>query len=70
MLVSAMIASREIWQTTNVLVKRYGTEAPIHAAMRRNELSDAGDPEGAATWHAVLRAIDELLSDKPTGHLN
>ena len=62
-----MISHREIWQTANVMVKRYGADAPIHAAMRSDELLDEGDLDGAATWRAVLRAIDELLSDKPSG---
>lgn len=62
-----MISHREIWQTANVMVKRYGADAPIHAAMRSDELLDEGDLDGAATWRAVLRAIDELLSDNPSG---
>ena len=62
-----MISHREIWQTANVMVKRYGADAPIHAAMRSDELLDEGDLDGAATWRAVLRAIDELLSDEPSG---
>ena len=65
-----MIPQREIWQTANVMVKRYGSEAPVHAAMRLDELSEAGDLDGAATWKAILRAIDELLSTKPTGLVN
>ena len=65
-----MIPEREVWRTANVMVTRYGADAPIHAAMRADELLDAGDLDGAATWRAVLRAIDSLLSAKPTGPLN
>ena len=62
-----MIPNRDIWQTANVMVKRFGSEAPVHAAMRYDELLEAADLEGAAVWRAVLRAIDALLSEKPTG---
>ncbi len=65
-----MIPQREIWQTANMMVKRYGADAPIHAAMRADELLDEGDLDGAATWRAVLRAIDQLLSDKPSGSVH
>ncbi|MEE9250127.1 MAG: hypothetical protein V3U93_03245 [Alphaproteobacteria bacterium] len=46
-------------------VNQQGDEAPIHAAMRADELLDAGDLEGAAVWRRIVSAINELLADKP-----
>ncbi len=33
-----------------------GTEAPIHAAMRADELLDQGDLDGAAVWRRIKAA--------------
>jgi hypothetical protein len=37
------------------------------AAMRADELLDAGDLDGAATWRRVLAAIKELENVEPSG---
>ena len=39
----------------------HGDEAPIHAAMRADELLDAGDMGGAATWRRIIEAMEELM---------
>ncbi len=39
-------------------------DAPIHAAMRADEMLDAGDLDGLAVWKRILKAVDELLSEK------
>jgi len=45
---------------------QHGEDAPIHAAMRADELLDAGDIDGQAVWKQILAAIEELLSgDRP-----
>jgi hypothetical protein len=41
---------------------QHGEDAPIHAAMRADELLDAGDIDGQAVWKQILAAIEELLS--------
>ena len=46
---------------------KHGNDAAIHAAMRSDELLDAGDPDGAATWRRVIQAIKELESTIPGG---
>ncbi len=42
-------------------------EAPIHAAMRADELLEAGDLGGRAVWLTVPRAIEVLLEQNPLG---
>ncbi len=49
----------------NVLVKRHGQDAPIHAAMRAGATPEAGDLDGAAVWRRVLRAVEELQGTEP-----
>ena len=46
-------------------MKQHGDEAPIHAAMRADELLDKGDIEGRAVWRRVIRAIEELQRKEP-----
>ena len=47
---------------------RIADHTPIHAAMRVDEMLDAGDVDGQAVWKRILKAVDELLSgERPEG---
>ena len=59
-----MTSNRDIYASANELIKQYGEDAPIHAAMRADELLDQGDMDGKAVWVRILKAVDELLSEK------
>ncbi|MCH9052110.1 MAG: hypothetical protein IIA72_13685 [Proteobacteria bacterium] len=48
------------YRAANLLTKQHGDEAAIHAAMRTDELLDAGDLDGAAVWRRIIRAIEKL----------
>ncbi len=54
-----------IYRAANVLVKHHGEDAPIHAAMRADELLEAGDLDGYAVWKRILRAVEELQGTEP-----
>ncbi len=55
-----MTSDLDIYRSAQALVKRHGEDAPIHAAMRADELLEAGDLDGCAVWKRVLRAVGEL----------
>ncbi len=55
-----MIPDLDNWRSANLLVKRHGEDAPIHAAMRADAMLEAGDLDGYAVWKRVLRAVEEL----------
>ena len=55
----------DIYRTANVLVKQHGEDAPVHAAMRADELLEAGDLDGYAVWKRVVKAVEELLNTEP-----
>lgn len=59
-----MIRNRDTYATANLLVKRFGNDATIEAARRADELLEAGDVEGCATWKRILTAIRELQSEE------
>ena len=61
---------RDIWIAANEMIKLYGDDAAIRAAIRADGLSELGDEEGYTTWKRVLRAINELRSAKPDGAMN
>ena len=48
-----MIPDLDIYRSANVLVKHHGQDAPIHAAMRADELLETGDlgPPERRTLH-------------------
>ncbi len=56
-----MITDLDIYRSANVLVKHHGQVAPIHAAMRADEMLEAGDLDGYGVWKGVLKAVEELL---------
>lgn len=58
----------DIYRTANELIKQHVEDAPIHAAMRADELLEAGDLDGQATLKQILKTIDELQSrERPEG---
>ncbi len=56
-----MIPDLDIYRTANILVKQHGEDAPIQAAMRADELLEAGDVNGYAVFNRVVKAAGELL---------
>ncbi len=60
-----MPSDLDIYRSAQVLVKQHGQDAPIHAAMRADELLEAGDLDGCAVWRRVLRAVEELQGTAP-----
>lgn len=64
----SVTADTDIYRTANELIKQHGEDAPIHAAMRADELLAAGDMDGQALWKRILVVVDELLSEgRPDG---
>ena len=51
-----------VFAELNVRQLQHGEDAPIEAAMRADELMEAGDTEGRAVWLRIGRAIKELQS--------
>ena len=49
-----MIPDLDIYRSANILVKRHGQDAPIHAAMRAGKMLEAGDLDGYAVWKRAL----------------
>ncbi len=41
-----MTSDLDIYRSAPILVKQHGQDAPIHAAMRADELLEAGDLDG------------------------
>ncbi len=57
-----MISDLDIYRSAQVLVKRHGQDAPIHAAMRADAMLETGDLDGYAVWKRIVKAAEELLS--------
>ena len=59
-----LASNLDIYRTANELIRLHGADAPIHAAMRADELLDAGDLDGQTVWKRILAAVDELLLEE------
>lgn len=57
-----MLSDWELWACANHYVKTHGDDAPIFAAMRADELMEAGELEGARNFRAIVRRINGLLA--------
>ncbi len=62
-----LIDDIDTYRCAHLLIKRHGDDAPIEAAMRADELMEAGDMEGEAVWLRIGKAIEELLSEERPG---
>jgi hypothetical protein len=63
--VEAMNSDLDVYRSAKLLIDQHGDEAAIHAAMRTDELLDAGDLDGVAVWRRIIRAIEELQRKEP-----
>ncbi len=59
-----MIPDLDIYRAANVVIKQYGQDAPVHAAMRADAMLEKGDPDGYAVWKRILRALEELQREE------
>lgn len=66
---AARISEWELLACAQEYIKQHQANAPIFAAMRADELLEAGDVEGANTFVAIVRRIEKLLSP-PEGLLH
>ena len=64
-----MLSECELWACAHHYVKKHDADAPIIAAIRADELLDAGDFDGVRNYHAIIRRINKLL-EPVTGALN
>ena len=63
-----MTTDLDIYRSAKLLIDRHGDEAPIHAAMRADQLLEAADLDGRRVWLKVLRTIEDLLAkEAPPG---
>jgi hypothetical protein len=62
-----MIPEKDIWRAAVLMLKRYRDGALAESATRADQLDQEGDPEGAATWRWIARAIEQLVNTKPPG---
>ncbi len=59
-----MTSDLDIYRSAPELIKQYGDAADIEAAMRADELMEAGDMEGRAVWLRIVKGIEELMSEE------
>ena len=58
----AILSSWELWACANECVRQHGFDAPIHAAMRADDLEARGELDGAKNWRLIVHKIGELLA--------
>jgi hypothetical protein len=54
----------DVWRAAAAMVKRCAADAAVQPALRADELFEAGDQRGNATWRAIVRAIEELQREQ------
>jgi hypothetical protein len=57
----------DIYRTANFMLKEYGEDAPVQAAMRADVMLKQGDMEGYAVWKKIVTAVEELATKTPEG---
>ncbi len=62
-----MTSDLDVYRAAHILIERHGDDASIEAAMRADELMEAGDMEGVAVWLRIVKAVEELQSKERPG---
>jgi hypothetical protein len=62
-----VIPEIDTWRAATLMLRRYGDKALEESATRADQLDTEGDPDGAATWRWIARAIEQLANTKPSG---
>ena len=56
-----LLPERELLACAHEMIHKHALDAPIHAAMRADELMAQSDLDGARNWQLILRRINHLL---------
>ena len=62
-----VIPEIDIWRAATLMLKRYGREALDQSDRRIDELTAAGDHDGADTWRRISAAVVQLANTTPPG---
>ena len=54
----------DVWRAAQLLIKQHDDPEMV-AAARIDQMIEAGDPAGEATWKLILKAVRELTRGKP-----
>jgi hypothetical protein len=63
----SMTSEPDIFRAAKLLIDQHGENAGPRAAARADQLLDAADMIGAATWWRILKAIEELKRGRREG---
>lgn len=55
------------WRSVSVMMRRYGEDAGLEAAQRADAMLEKGDMDGCRVWQRIVKAIEELAPNEPTG---
>ena len=55
------VADIDIYRCAKLLIEQHGQDALLEAALKADELLDAGDFDGQAVWLRIRKAVLELL---------
>jgi hypothetical protein len=65
-----VISEIDIWRAATLMLKRYGDKALEQSDLRVDELTAAGDHDGADTWRRITAAVAQLANTTPPGPLH
>jgi ribosome assembly protein YihI (activator of Der GTPase) len=57
-----ILSDWELWACANEQLKQHGENASIFAAMRADELLEAGDQDGVHNWLLIIDRIEQLMA--------
>jgi hypothetical protein len=57
-----MLTDWELWACAHRYVREHDFDAPVFVALRLDELLEAGDLDGVATYRMILKYTHDLLA--------
>ncbi len=55
----------DVFRSAAALINQHGDEAPIHAAMKADDMLERGDMDGRSGWLRIVDAIRDMQRETP-----
>ena len=55
----------DIFRSAAAFIDQHGDEAPIHAAMKADDMLERGDMDGRSVWLRIVDAIRDIQRETP-----
>ena len=65
-----LLSNAKVYEMADDLLREYGKDAVIVAALKAGEMLNAGDVDGYRTWKRLVMLVDDMAAQDKTEPVN